>query len=126
MAIQEASHPRLQIPDRVSLSDWEMPKSVSWRLDAFMGKLDDSRCLGTVPDAMIKSNRFCKVLVQLRGNVIAVSRNNEAIFQGLQVGASLLSGEVGVSCMRSRMVFKEFEFCPRARSTPASVPAKGS
>jgi len=66
--------------------------------------------LANVEDNMLRANRFSKVVIHCRGNIVAVTVGGRTLIQGLIVNnANELCGAVGIACMRSKMIFKESE-----------------
>ena len=66
--------------------------------------------LANVEDNMLRANRFSKVVIHCRGNIVAVTVGGRTLIQGLIVAnANELCGAVGIACMRSKMIFKESE-----------------
>ena len=82
-----------------------------WRIDSFRDD-DGGRAtlLASVEDKMLRANRFSKVVVHCRTNILAVSVNGRTLVQGIVLpagGPDSLNGAVGVACMRSKMIFKD-------------------
>ena len=82
-----------------------------WRIDSFRDD-DGGRAtlLASVEDKMLRANRFSKVVVHCRTNILAVSVNGRTLVQGIILpadGPDSLNGAVGVACMRSKMIFKD-------------------
>jgi hypothetical protein len=82
-----------------------------WRIDAFRDEQQNNgraTLLVNVEDNMLRANRFSKVTIHCRGNVVAVTVGNRTLIQGLVVkDATQLCGAVGIACMRSKMIFKD-------------------
>jgi spastin len=79
-----------------------------WRIDQFCGNTKTPKQLLAIEDERLKANKFYRVEVQRRGNVLLVLVDGESIFKtALNVDDGALCGHVGIMCLRSKAVFKD-------------------
>ena len=79
-----------------------------WRIDQFCGNTKTPKQLLAIEDERLKTNKFYRVEVQRRGNVLLVLVDGESIFKtALNVDDGALCGHVGIMCLRSKAVFKD-------------------
>ena len=99
-----------------------------WRIDMFREQdQGQATLLMNVEDKMLRANRFSKILVQCRGNVLAVSVGGRTLVQGLILkDPSSLCGAVGVATMRSKMIFKDPLISSIHRNQNSNINRSGS